>query len=356
MISTDNSRMIQGRGGNRSTNGRFGFTLTELLVVIAVIAVLIGLLVPAVQRIRESAARTQCQNNLKQLGLALHSYHHQWGNLPPGVQNVSPFGSRPNETIFVLHYLLPYIEQVAYFNACGPNFSLLNPYNGINTMPASVVAMPIATWLCTSDDGNPLTDWAPGSGLSRTNYLPFFAGQNDGDSRPGSGSLNPLQKTPFTYGKGIKMRRITDGASSTIAFAEYLREPFESLQSPSSQSAPYFGGTRGDAYSNRAGRQFIYARFSPNSSNPDNLLNLSAFCKNDGAGPGGASSYSYPHKNLPCIGGSTSENFAVSRSRHTGGVNVVFCDGHVAFIDDKISLSSWQALCWMADGQTPGAY
>jgi prepilin-type processing-associated H-X9-DG protein len=138
-----------------------------------------------------------------------------------------------------------------------------------------------------------------------------------------------------------------------LALAEYIREPTASISNPSGV------GSRGSPYTNRAGRQFIYARYTPNTSNPDDLLDGARFCKMDGQGPSGTSSYNLPNLNAPCFGDSSNNaenSYASARSQHLNGVNTVFCDGHVAFITNDVSLSTWQALAWMSDGQVPGPY
>jgi prepilin-type N-terminal cleavage/methylation domain-containing protein/prepilin-type processing-associated H-X9-DG protein len=318
------------------------FTLIELLVVMAIITILIGLLLPAVQKVREAANRSQCSNNLKQLGLALHNYHLVSGSFPSGVLNTVPFGSNPNEFVCVLHFLLPYIEQNNYFQVLGPNYSLF-------TYPlAGIMNITIPIWLCPSDSGSTLSGGT--SGFSMTNYLPMFAGLKDDDATPNSTTLaSPTQRTPFGYASNTRLTDIYDGTSNTIALAEYLR----------SQN----GGndSRGNCYSNRAGRQFLHATLTPNSSAPDNLLNLAGFCPSDGKGPGGTSSNNIPEMNLPCIGDNGGilfggNNYAGSRSQHLGGVNAVFCDGHVEFVSNSVSLTAWQYLSWMNDGQSIPPY
>src|SRR5208337_1088809 len=117
----------------RARSVHSGFTLIELLVVIAIIAILVGLLLPAVQKVREASMITQCQNNLKQLGIACHNYQSSYGNLPPGYlsspkdgPNWASEGSSQYQHIGLLVYLLPYIEQDVIFNQLQTNTDILN--------------------------------------------------------------------------------------------------------------------------------------------------------------------------------------------------------------------------------------
>jgi prepilin-type N-terminal cleavage/methylation domain-containing protein/prepilin-type processing-associated H-X9-DG protein len=330
-------QMFRGEGRWRKR----AFTLIELLVVIAIIAILIGLLLPAIQKVREAAARAQCSNNMKQLGIALHAYHDVYRSLPSGVLNTTEFGPNPDEYVCLLHFLLPYVEQNNYFNALGPNYNQFGDFGpGGSTIPSAILNLTIPLWLCPSDSGSKLTGGT--SGIAMTNYIPMFAGLQDSDSYP-SGLVGPTQRTPFGYATNTKLTDIHDGTSNTIALAEYLR----------SQN----GGNdcRGNPYSNRAGRQMLQAALTPNSSAPDHLLNLAGFCPSDGNGPGGTSSNNLPTLNLPCVGDNTTQ-YAGSRSQHIGGVNAVFCDGHVEFVTNAVSLTAWQYLSWMNDGQAIPSY
>jgi len=185
----------------KSIKGRRGFTLIELLVVIAIIAILIGLLLPAVQKVREAAARMTCQNNLKQTSLALHSYQDGNSTLP-SFFNGNGDGSTTVSQVFVS--LLPYIEQDAIYKTFGPTVNLqMRPEIGAIGHRAV-----IKTYVCPSDptQGSGLNqgDWA--TGCYAANFQVFG---------------NPSNATAPANGAGrMTIQGIADGSSNTIVFTE----------------------------------------------------------------------------------------------------------------------------------------
>jgi prepilin-type N-terminal cleavage/methylation domain-containing protein len=191
------------------TTPRRGFTLIELLVVIAIIAVLIGLLLPAVQKVREAASRMKCANNLKQIGLAAQKYHDTHQHLPPGIGYYPPAGNGAFGTWFF--HLLPYVEQDAlYRSALGP--VTFPPPHGSTTVyyPGNnnVYSQRVAVFLCPSDpsvgpDGVVLVNGVSFGALCYAHNA-LVAGQN-----------NP----PSPQGK-TRIADITDGLSNTILHAE----------------------------------------------------------------------------------------------------------------------------------------
>jgi len=298
---------------------RSGFTLIELLVVIAIIAVLIGLLLPAVQKVREAAARSKCQNNLKQLGVAFHAYESANARFPLGAQQVGyPFGN-PRLTYSI--HLYPYVEQ-------GPAFGKFNMadtgpagilwYMNTNTSPADAPTRAVVpTFLCPSDSG--ITSTAVyGTVYSLSNYLPIFPGNNVGEANPTG--IPASRKTAFGSNYGAKIGDITDGTSNTMLMAEYIRALSDT-------------GTdlRGMHWSDQPGYSQLYTQFTPNAANADLLY--PGYCNNQ------------PTRNRPCADGNGSTtDTASSRSVHPGGVNVVLGDGSVRFVTSGIAINNWKAL------------
>ena len=218
-----------------------GFTLVELLVVIAIIGLLVGLLLPAVQAAREAARRISCGNNLKQMGLALHSYHAQLNALPPGVVSrladsnwqipagdctAAPIDLGPGWSFFAR--MLPYIEQANYYNHINFATQINDPSN------AAIRNQVVNTYRCPSDPGSPIVSvYDCGSppnnanspsaildGVASTSYVGSLGGAKDGgDPLYGCYEHQPFSGV-FHRNKSVKIGEITDGTSYTVGIGE----------------------------------------------------------------------------------------------------------------------------------------
>lgn len=308
-----------------SGKGR-GFTLIELLVVIAIIAVLIALLLPAVQQAREAARRTQCKNNLKQLGLGLFNYESTHGLFPPGAEGF-PLVWSPHA------HLLPYLDQSSLLNLINMNLAPTDPANDSKTMTS------IATFLCPSDSSS-----IPGSLYGPTNY-----GFNSGSGTVNYGNTRTGGDGIFWVFSSTRLRDMIDGASNTAAGSETL------LGSGSTTA------TLADSMK----QQF---KLTSSAAHPDDATcdsgaggSFDGFRANKWA-VGHAGDTLYNHAMPPnddrwdCTNSFYSEARMAARSRHVGGVHLLLCDGSTRFVSENISTNIWRALSTRAGGEVVGEF
>jgi prepilin-type N-terminal cleavage/methylation domain-containing protein/prepilin-type processing-associated H-X9-DG protein len=342
----------------RSTPGRRGFTLIELLVVIAIIAVLIGLLLPAVQKVRAAAARVSCQNNLKQLGLAMHNYEGAVGHLPPAFRNnVPPAWTGLPGYFFswsALAELSPYLEQTNVYNRMDLTQPIYVPPN-FNISPANQFAVQqvIKLFLCPADKGQPVSVAYGEPVIGPTNYA-VCVGSGTTNGGPPFGS--PLGSDGmFTAGTTFRITDVSDGSSNTAMMSE-------SLLGDGPENAS--GAIPGDP-------QLVYAYTGFGVPLSDgacagaaqwNVSNRRGFTWASGEMRCGSYNHYYaPNPPLyDCVTNDattfTSMAFRAARSRHTGGVNVLFGDGSVHFVANGIDLGVWRGLATRSGGEVPGNF
>ncbi len=301
-----------------------GFTLIELLVVIAIIAILIGLLLPAVQKVREAAARAKCSNGLKQVALAMHNHHDVSGALPEGVAGVSPYWGMGNWQVTILNYIEQGSLRSQYLDygvSGGRNY-----YDIANRNGATGKIVP--TLLCPSDNGNNPNGW-PGSAPNATyhNFVANFGNTGvDETANWQIGTLSGLtfQGAPFTAGKPQAIHKISDGSSNTLMLSEVIIGQRHDLR-----GLTWWGSGSG-----------FSSQLKPNDTSPDLSWSDSSWCDPNPPNP-------------PCAFRSSAYVFG-ARSRHTGGVNVALCDGSVRFVTNGILAATWQALSTTQGGEVFG--
>jgi prepilin-type N-terminal cleavage/methylation domain-containing protein len=360
---------------------RRGFTLIELLVVIAIIAILIALLLPAVQQAREAARRTQCRNNLKQIGLALHNYHDNFLQYPNSHYAGINGNAATSDTALPGSWrgfsaqamILPYIDQAPLYNGLDFNVRVdIAP----NWPPANASYLGIMTkmtaYKCPSDQEYP--DYRVGQGFQNVgpgvNYLMSTGPTIGGWQTQGGVGLQLAEEIGFVaYRRKVAVRDLEDGTSNVICVAESTtgsdvanefpldvrRNIVRGVPFPAGAVGKFWTKAQLDAYgaSCRAaatgaantshgivrqqwgnginGQTMLCTMNTPNSLNPDCQV---------------------------CTGCSwtDSQGIFTARSRHTGGVHVLMGDGVVKFISDNVDLLTWQRAGGVNDGGTIGDF
>lgn len=339
---------------------RKAFTLIELLVVIAIIAVLIGLLVPAVQKVRDAANRMSSQNNIKQLVLACLNFDSTHGSLP----GLAPAPSGTNSTSFgysVHARILPFIEQENLGRAFDPNATPL--FTGtfpvslrLNPALAATAATPVKTFLCPGDGQNPLYTVITGGGThAGTNYV-----VNIGSGQVGTGfgnTYDPRLPTDglFWYGSRVKVSDILDGSTNTIMWAQTLRGTNSgNITGPRSSLTM---DQRARMYANLPGRGVSPTGGVTPQLNETEAQNATTWLSNRGgswiwgnATVNGFVAYLTPNSPLPDAT-AHGQGWLSARSYFSGGVNVGMADGSVRFVRDAINPVAWRAMATRMGGE-----
>ncbi|HEY2881641.1 MAG TPA: DUF1559 domain-containing protein [Pirellulales bacterium] len=363
--STNNFRSAQASNAfaaNRAGQRR-GFTLVELLVVIAIIGILIALLLPAVGAAREAARRSQCANNLKQIGLALHNHHTAYKSFPPGLPNaaanlaatggtqVGAYCQGPNWLANILGQMeettmYQQLEQCMSPDSLDPGYSVCDDCEHDENGNIGRTALPFM--LCPSAE--PMTEWMHAyslESLAKANYAASFGSDTYMSfqiaskagvfgvvdlgakiSMQGGPDCPNLGRTRMGWGKGVKFKHITDGTSHTMMVSEVL-----------GWNTMYDG--RGTWLLNSMGGSNFTGKTTPNSTTND----VVPICDTN-----------IPTSDiLHCAQNQTDGNvFAGARSRHSGGVVTVFADASTHFESNTIDAATWSALTTIAGGETIG--
>jgi prepilin-type N-terminal cleavage/methylation domain-containing protein len=302
------------------------FTLIELLVVIAIIAILIGLLLPAVQKVRAAAARMSCSNNMKQIGLAMHNYESAYGMFPPMTTDTS-FTTAPNH--FCLTFILPYIEQ----NALAAQIDMKQ--NGYAAVNFNAFTTPVKTFMCPAAPLDPTIVYNTPSGkystlpsgvtqirMGRTDYATInTAGGTWVTASIGSQAIPTGVPGILEYNKQTRVTAVTDGTSNTLLMVEDAGRPFRYGAGFTKRGADRDGNGAAGGWGDQD------SWFGMNGADPN--------AGTQGSGPAAVN------------GSSDNEIYGF----HTGGAHAVMGDGSVRFLRDSVTLAMIAAIHSRSGGE-----